>query len=108
GFLFFGNTSISTISVDHGRFVSRLSTTEPHVPPLLLPPGPHAILFRAFRDPVAVYACMLVTLEKGHTYIVRTTKPEMENTTMWMEDAATGQVLGQKYPAEASREPQGA
>jgi len=100
GFLYFGNTSIQIISVDGKRLLG------PYDLPLLLTPDTHTIFFRAFRDPVAAYACMHVAFEKGTTYIVRTAKPEMDKTEMWIEDDATGQIVGQKYEATMYREPQ--
>jgi hypothetical protein len=107
GFLFFGNTSIGIALVDE-KLPGPSATTSPLIdsPPLLLAPGEHALLFRAFRDPVADYACMHVPLVAGHTYVVNTTRPEMENTLMWLEDKATAELLGQKFSAIAYREPQ--
>jgi hypothetical protein len=108
GFLFFGNTSIRIELVDGKLPAPGVATVQPFADPrpLLLAPGDHALLFRAFRDPVADYACMHVTLAGGHTYVVNTTRPEMDNTLMWLEDKASGEVLGQKFAAIAYREPQ--
>lgn len=107
GFLFFGTTSIRVALID-GKQPGPETAAPPMLDPspLLLAPGDHALLFRAFRDPVADYACMHVTLAGGHTYVVNTTRPEMDNTLMWLEDKASGELLGQKFSAIAYREPQ--
>jgi len=68
-------------------------------------PGMHAILFRAFSDPIGAYACVTINLEKGKSYVARTTEPSWSSTTIWIEDAETGQVVGPKYQAKMFHEP---
>jgi hypothetical protein len=98
GFLFFGNTSINVISVDGNR-------RDNPGQPLQLPPGSHTFLVTAFRDPVLAYACLTAPLEAGKSYVVETTKPYLEGTTMWIEDSATGATSGAKVSAQIMRQP---
>lgn len=99
GFLFFGETRIAILAVDGGRPVA---DQDGHV---TLAPGAHTIFVRAFRDPVAAYGCVAHTFEAGKIYVVRTTKPYMEKTTMWLEDQATGATAGQKADAKMVKDP---
>jgi hypothetical protein len=99
GFLFFGITHITIDSVD------RQIPTGGRDRPLLLTPGPHAILIRAFQDPVAAYACVSATFEAGKTYVARATAPNMDKTTMWLEDSATGEIVSQKVDGKMMRDP---
>lgn len=97
GFLYFGITEIRFVSVDglEVRLLDQLSLT----------PGTHTIVIRAFRDPVAAFACINFNFEAGKTYVAQTTKPEMEATTMWLEDKATGEVVSKKVAAQMGRDP---
>jgi len=106
GFLGIGRTTIRAIAVD-GKGVSSEYNVAPmfDAPPLPLAPGTHAILFRAFSDPVAAYVCTNIMFEQGKTYIARTTELDIDSTTIWLEDNATGQLVGQKYAAATFREP---
>jgi hypothetical protein len=99
GFLFFGNTRIRVASVDGQRSYGDYDR------PLSLAPGAHTLLITAYRDPVSAYACVNATLEAGKTYVVRSTVPYMETTTMWLEDNATGEIAGQKADAKMIRSP---
>src|SRR6266851_3524863 len=99
GFLFFGNTRIRVASVD-GR---RSNGDEDR--PVSLAPGAHTILVTAYRDPVSAYACLTATVAAGKTYVVRSTVPYMETTTMWLEDNATGGIVGEKTEAKMIRSP---
>lgn len=103
GFLFFGNTSIRVLAID-GQQIS-VPAPALDVPPMHLPPGPHKIFVRAFRDPIAAYACLSATLEAGKIYVVQTNRPEIDSTEIWLEDKATGAILSQKQKAAAMREP---
>jgi hypothetical protein len=99
GFLFFGETRITILAVDGGPPVGD------HDGRVILAPGAHTIFVRAFRDPVAAYGCVIHTFEAGKIYVVQTTKPYMEKTTMWLEDQATGAVAGQKADAKMVKDP---
>lgn len=99
GFLFFGGTRIAIVSVDGRRTVSDQNGR------VTLAPGAHTIFVRAFRDPVAAYGCVTYTFEAGKTYVVQTTKPYMEKTTMWLDDQATGAIASQKVDARMVRDP---
>lgn len=99
GFLFFGHTSIAVIMVDGKR------TGPEQLTRLLLAPGAHTVFVRAFRDPVAAYACIPATFEAGKTYVAQTTKPYLEGTTIWIEDQATGKAVSDKISAKIIRDP---
>jgi hypothetical protein len=99
GFLYFGITDIRLVSVD-GQTPMREQTQN-----LLLAPGAHTIIIRAFRDPIAAFACINFTFEAGKAYVAQTTKPEMESTTMWLEDKSSGEVVSKKVPAQMGRDP---
>jgi hypothetical protein len=104
GFLFLGTTRTIVTSVD-GKAPIYNPAPGQDSPTLLVGPGHHALLVRSFRDPVAAYACINVDLEKTHTYVIHTTAPDMDTTTMWIEDAASGQIVGDKVKASDFREP---
>lgn len=93
GFLFFGNTRIGIVWVDGER-------SEDPGRALQLSPGRHTFLVTAFRDPVLAYACITASLDAGKSYVVRTTKPYMEHTTIWIEESATGALAGAKVSAQ--------
>jgi hypothetical protein len=99
GFLYFGNTQIMLLAVDGKKLAGGQLV---HV---TLSPGEHEVVVRAFRDPVAAYACIPFTFEAGKTYVAETTKPYMETTTMWLSDKATGAAVSQKVKAEMIRDP---
>ncbi len=97
GFLFFGITQVAIVSIDGQQ--------PPTQPPMQITPGHHAMMVRAFRDPVASYACVQMDFEKAHAYSLHTTPPDMDTTTIWVEDTATGQVVGEKIKAINSKDP---
>lgn len=98
GFLNIGRTYLGILTVDGARPTGYDHTA-------LLAPGRHFILLRSFNDPVAAYACLDVTLESGHAYVARTTDPSMDSTTIWIEDQATGDPVGEKVKAAMFKEP---
>ena len=104
GFLFLGTTRTLVTSVD-GKAPRYNPAPGQDSPQLLVGAGHHALLVRSFRDPVAAYACINVDLEKAHTYVVHVTVPDMDTTTMWIEEAASGQIVGDKVKASNFREP---
>lgn len=97
GFLFFGQTRIRIASLD--------CKAPPPDRPLAIAPGAHILLVTAFRDPVSAFACISYTFEAGKSYVARSTKPFMETTTMWIEDAATGEAVSDKVAAQMIRSP---
>ncbi len=97
GFLFFGLTRIRVASVDGKPTAAGR--------PLLIAPGSHILLVTAFRDPVSAFACVNATFEAGKSYVAHSTKPFMETTTMWVEDAATGTAVSNKVAAQMIRSP---
>lgn len=99
GFLFFGNMHIWIVSVDGARALGDDKR------PVLLAPGTHTLLVRSFRDPVLAYACLTAPFEAGKAYVAASTKVEAEKTTLWIEDAATGEVVGEKVDAKTMRQP---
>jgi hypothetical protein len=105
GFLNFGNTHTIITLVDGHPPQYHFGFGQEDGPPLPVAPGQHALLVRSFNDPVAAYGCLHVDLEKGHGYVVHTTPPDMDMTTMWIEDQATGQVVGEKVKASTFKEP---
>jgi hypothetical protein len=106
GFLMFGMTTSRVMLVDGQKLPDRYYPPPAFEPPaLVLGPGPHSILVRSFRDPVAAYACIKVNLDKAHAYTLHTTAPDTDGTTIWVEDTASGTVVGEKVQASAFREP---
>jgi hypothetical protein len=99
GFLFFGNTLIRVDSIDGRRRVGYPDQ------PTLLVPGVHDIKITARRDPVSAFACVHADFEAGKTYILQATKPEMDKTTIWLEDAANGEAVSKKISAQMIRDP---
>lgn len=99
GFLYFGNTDIRFVNIDGQRPIGEQTQH------LLLAPGPHTVMIKAFRDPVAAFACINFNFEAGRTYVAQTTKPEMEATTMWLEDQATGEEVSKKVAAQMGKDP---
>lgn len=99
GFLYFGNTDIRFVNVDGQR------PTGEHTQHLLLAPGAHTVIIRAFRDPIAAIACINFNFEAGRTYVAQTTKPESDATTMWLEDKATGEAVSKKVGAQTGHDP---
>jgi len=97
GFLFFGITQVTLLWIDGQK--------PPPQPPMLIAPGHHAIMVRSFRDPVASYACIEADFEKGHAYSLHTTAPDMDTTTIWLEDATTDRVVGEKIKASNYKDP---
>lgn len=99
GFLLFGGTQLAVIQVDG------TPTSTEQFERLVLAPGAHTIVVRAFRDPVAAYACISATFAAGQTYVAQTTKPYMETTTMWIEEQGTGKRVSDKVGAKMIRDP---
>jgi hypothetical protein len=97
GFLFFGRTDVTLLWIDGQK--------PPPQPPTQITPGHHAIMVRSFRDPVASYACIQADFEKAHAYSLHTTAPNMDSTTIWLEDTTTGQVVGEKIKAGNYKDP---
>lgn len=99
GFLYFGITTAVIAAIDGESLMGEAQN------PVLLRPGRHAVLIRLFRDPVAAYGCVRLGFEKGKSYIARFTKPEMEKTTIWVEDKVTGATVSEKYETQNYKEP---
>jgi hypothetical protein len=98
GFLWMGHTHLHIASVDG----QTANGDEDH--PVLLSPGPHKVLITAVRHPVLAYACFSFAFEAGKTYVAQSTKPFMETTTIWLEDAASGGIVGEKINATMIRD----
>jgi hypothetical protein len=105
GFLSIGTIEIRILTIDGERVLPPYDTA-PAGTPLLLTPGAHIIFAKASHGSVAAYACMSTTLAQGHAYVLRTSKPDLGGTQMWLEDQAGGQVLGQKFTADTANESQ--
>ena len=105
GFLSISTTVIRIIAIDGERVLPPFDMAVANAP-LLLAPGAHIIFAKATHGSVAAYACMSTTLAQGHTYVVRSSKPDINETQMWLEDQAGGQILGQKYTADTANESQ--
>ena len=105
GFLSMGATVIKILAIDGERVLPPFDTAAASTP-LLLTPGAHIIFAKASHGSVAAYACMSTTLAQGHSYVLRTSKPDVSGTQMWLEDQAGGQLLGQKFTADSASESQ--
>ena len=99
GFLIWGHTHIWVLSVDGERAIADRDR------PVTLSPGTHRLLLESFRDPVLAYACITASFEAGKTYIAQSTKPFIETTTLWIDDAATGAPVSEKAAAQTMKRP---
>jgi hypothetical protein len=101
GFLIWGHTRILILSIDGVR------VTGDDKRPVILTPGRHRVLLESFRDPVLAYGCITASFEPGKTYVAQSTKPFIETTTLWIDDAATGAPTSEKLAAQTMKRPLG-